>query len=145
MDQALSEGRRLRHAHTLALVLTFATWIDVLTRSPMTHIEEVLALSNEHGFRFYLGWALAHRGQSLVALGQAQEGLELLTQALVELRPTGGVVTSTPLLTWLAEAHTKLGQPAQARNNLARLRSSSRPPTSGSTKLNFYIECRAIC
>ena len=58
----------------------------------MVHIEEFLALTTEHGFPYYLGWALAFRGRSLIALGQAQEGLALLTQGLAELRATGGVV-----------------------------------------------------
>ena len=31
MDEALSEARRLKHAHTLAHVLAFANWIDWLT------------------------------------------------------------------------------------------------------------------
>ena len=34
MDEALSEARRLRHAHTLAHVLAYANWIDWLTGSP---------------------------------------------------------------------------------------------------------------
>ena len=97
MDEALSEARRLRHVHTLAHVLRFANWLDWLTRSPMVHMEEVLALSTEHGFPHYLGWALALRGRSLIALGQAQEGLALLTQGLAELRATGGVA-GTPML-----------------------------------------------
>ena len=119
MDEALSEARRLRHAHTLAHVLVFANWLDWLTGSPMVHIEEFLALSTEHGFPFYLGWALAFRGRSLIALGQAQEGLALLTQGLAELRATGAVVSTPMLFTWLAEAHAMLGQPAEALNCLA--------------------------
>ena len=41
MEEALSEARRLRHAHTLAHVLYMANWLDWVTRSPMVHIEEV--------------------------------------------------------------------------------------------------------
>ncbi len=70
-------------------------------------------------FRIILGWALAFRGRSLIALGQAQEGLALLTQGLAELRATGAVVNTPMLFTWLAEAHALLGQPAEARNCLA--------------------------
>ena len=77
LNEALSEARRLRHAHTLADVLTFASWIEWITRSPemQRHAEELLALSTEHGFPLFLGWATAFRGSSLTALGQAQEGL----------------------------------------------------------------------
>jgi predicted ATPase len=45
MDEALSEARRLRHVHTLALMFCMASWLDWLTRSPMVHTEEVLTLT----------------------------------------------------------------------------------------------------
>jgi class 3 adenylate cyclase/tetratricopeptide (TPR) repeat protein len=119
MDEALSEARRVRHVHTLAHVFVFASWIDWLTCSPVVHVVELLALTTQHGFPHYLGWALAHRGRSLVALGQTQEGLDLLNQGLAELRATGGVVSTPMVFIWLAEAHTMLRQPAEARNWLA--------------------------
>ena len=77
------------------------------------HTEEVLALATEHGFRHYMGWALAFRGRSLIALGQAQEGLALLMQALAELRASGSVANTPMLFAWLAEAHAMLGRPAE--------------------------------
>ena len=107
MDEALSEARRLRHVHTLAHVLVFRP-ADWLTRWPDVHTEEVLALATEHGFRPFLGWALAFRGQSLIALGQAQEGLALLMQGLAELRASGSVVNTPMLFAWLADAHSML-------------------------------------
>jgi hypothetical protein len=91
MDEALLEARRLRHRHTLASVLLMANFLDWLICSPMVHLEEMLALSTEHGLPFYLRWALAFRGRSFIALGKAQEGLPLLTQGVEELRPTGCV------------------------------------------------------
>jgi predicted ATPase len=55
----------------------------------------------------------------LIALGQVQEGLALLTQGLAELRSTGDL-TNTPMpLTWLAEGYARLGQPAEERTYLA--------------------------
>jgi class 3 adenylate cyclase/tetratricopeptide (TPR) repeat protein len=119
IDEALSEARRLGHAHTLAHVLDHATWIDWLTRSPMVHMQELLTLSAEHGFPHYLGLGLAFRGRSLIALGQAQEGLGLLTQARGELRPSKDVANMPILLIWLAEAHAVLGQSAEELNCFA--------------------------
>src|SRR3954462_6664425 len=103
MDEAVSEVRRLSHVHTLAHVLNWANRLDWFTGSPMGHIEEYLALTTEHGFSAYLGFALACRGRSLIALGKAQEGLALLTQALAQLRSIGCSVGSPLLLRWLAE------------------------------------------
>jgi class 3 adenylate cyclase/tetratricopeptide (TPR) repeat protein len=119
MEEALSEARRVRHAHTLAQVLVFVNRIDWLTRSPMVHLEEFLALTTEHNFRYYLSWALAFRGRSLIALGQAQEGLALIIQALAELRATGCVLSTPTLFTWLAETYATLGQSAEVHSCLA--------------------------
>ena len=86
----------------------------------MVHAEELLALSTEHGFPYYLGLALAYRGRSLIALGQGT-GRPCAAHAgaggtAAQPEPSLG----TPmLLTWLAEAHAMLGQPAEARNCLA--------------------------
>ena len=92
---------------------------DRQTRSPEMHLEEFTALSNEHGFQYHSLWALIYRGRSLIALGQAREGLELLTQGVTELRITGNVGSMPVLLTSLAQAYGMLGQPAEARNCLA--------------------------
>jgi predicted ATPase len=55
----------------------------------------------------------------LIALGQAQEGLALVTQGLAAIRATGAVaITSLPLM-WLAEAYALLGQPVEGLNCLA--------------------------
>jgi tetratricopeptide (TPR) repeat protein len=55
----------------------------------------------------------------LIALGQAQEGLTLCTQALSMLRTIGQVSGSARLFASLAVAHASLGQPDEARNCLA--------------------------
>ena len=67
-----------------------SSWI---TRSPEMgrHAEELLAISTEHRLPFHFGWATAFHGASLTALGQAHEGLSLLTQGLAAIRATGAV------------------------------------------------------
>jgi class 3 adenylate cyclase/tetratricopeptide (TPR) repeat protein len=125
MDEALSRvrGRRhahtIRHAYTLAHVLVQASWLDWLICSPDQHSEELLALTKEHRFAFYLGRALAYRGRSLLVLGRPDEGIAALTQGQAEIRATGGVLNTPQLLTWLAEAHAVLGQPTEALKCLA--------------------------
>src|SRR5262249_8745202 len=91
LNEALSEARRLRQAQTPALVLVFAAMIGSLTRSSemQKHAKELLSLTTEHGLSFYLGSAMAFRGSSLIAIGQVQEGLTLLTQGLAAVRATG--------------------------------------------------------
>jgi tetratricopeptide (TPR) repeat protein len=132
-NKALSEARRLKHALTLANVLvranlatshafdTSSTRFDSIGRTAETqrHAEELLALSTEHGFPLFSGWAIALRGRGLMTLGQAREGLTLLTRGLTAVRATGAVA-STPLgFMWLAEACAMLGQPVEGLNHLA--------------------------
>ena len=119
MDEALSEARRLRHAHTLAHALVSANWFDSLTRWPKAHVEESLALTSEHGLQHFWGLALAFRGQSLIGRGQAQEGLAQFNQGLAKLQATDQVCLMPMLLTLRAEAHVVLGQPAETLNCLA--------------------------
>ncbi len=115
LDEALSETRRSGRVATRAVVLILANWMDWLTGLPMVHHEEFLALTTEHHFPL-LGWALAFRGRSLTVCGKAQEGLTVLSQALAELRPTGTVLNSPVLFTWLADAHAMLGQSTEEQN-----------------------------
>jgi tetratricopeptide (TPR) repeat protein len=121
LNEALSEARRLRHAQTLAYVLMYGSEIERITRSPelQRHAEELLALSTERGFSFYLGAAMTNRGSLLTTLGQAQEGLSLLTQGLAALRASGFVSRTPRVLIMLAEAYAMLGQPVEGLNCLA--------------------------
>jgi len=119
MDEAVLEARRIGHAHTLTLVLTHAAWLDSLTCWPMVHTEELVALSTEHRFPYYLSCALQFHGRSLIVLGQAREALGLLTQGQAQFRSIGGALGLPMLFTSLAEAYAMVGQPAEARNCLA--------------------------
>jgi tetratricopeptide (TPR) repeat protein len=121
LEEALTETRRLGHAQTLAVVLIFANWTGWITRSPemARYTEELLAISTEHQLPFHFGWATAFHGASVTALGQAHEGLTLLTQGLKALRATGTVMNTSIVLMWLAEAYAMVGQPVDGLNCLA--------------------------
>jgi predicted ATPase len=132
-NKALSEARRLRHALTLANVLvranaatlypfyTSSTRFDSITCTAemQRHAEELLALSTEHGFPLFLGWAIALRGWGLVTQGQAREGLTQLTRGLTAVRATGAVASTPLVFMWLAEACAVLGLPLEGLNHLA--------------------------
>jgi tetratricopeptide (TPR) repeat protein len=121
LEEAFTETRRLGHAQTLAIVLIFANWTAWITRSPEIgrYVEELLAISTEHRLPFHFGWATAFHGASLTVLGQAHEGLTLLTQGLEALRGTGTVMNTPIVLMWLAKAYAIVGQPSNGLNYLA--------------------------
>ena len=104
MDEALSGPAGSDTLHTLAHVLIYASGSTALTGSPLMHAEELLALSTEQKFPQCVGLGTGVPRTALTALGQAQEGLALLTQALAQLRAIGAVNGLPRLLAWLAEA-----------------------------------------
>jgi predicted ATPase len=109
----LSDADRLEHAYTRAMMLSFACWVEWISRSPeqvRRHAEESVALSIEHKFPLWLAWGTAYRGWSLTALGQTQEGPALIKQALAEVRGTGTILMTPHWLMLLADAHAMLGQ-----------------------------------
>jgi class 3 adenylate cyclase/tetratricopeptide (TPR) repeat protein len=121
LNEALSEARRLRHAQTLANVLLSANPVERITGSPemQRHAEELLALSTERGLPLSLGWATAYRGASLIALGQEDEGLPLITEAMAGIRATGAVTGTPNMLMMLAGAYARLGKPVDGLSCLA--------------------------
>ena len=122
MNEALADARQLRHVHSLVFTLGHVCWIEWAANAPtdaLKHAEELVVLANEHGFPLWLGWGIFHRGWSLVALGQIQEGLGSLTQGLSLERATGGVTWIPWALTLLGEAYAKLGRFVEAQDCLA--------------------------
>ena len=66
-----------------------------------------------------LAHGIVSRGRALTALGQAQEGLALITKGLSMYRATGAVLYTPSMLTSAAEAYARLGQPVESLNCLA--------------------------
>jgi class 3 adenylate cyclase/tetratricopeptide (TPR) repeat protein len=120
LNEALSEARQLRHALAKAEVLSAASIVELIIRSPemQRHGEELLALSTEHGLPLFLAWATVFRGVSLTTLGQGQEGLSQITRGIAGMRATGAAAPPGAL-TLLAWAYARLGQPVNGLNCLA--------------------------
>jgi DNA-binding SARP family transcriptional activator/class 3 adenylate cyclase/tetratricopeptide (TPR) repeat protein len=120
-NQALAEAYRLQHAHALAHVLTlacYAEWFAGWPHDAHRHAEEVAALASEHGFPLFSSWGMIHRGWSLAALGQPQDGIAPLTEGISAYRAMGGVSRRPQALMMLAEAYTKLGRRIEGLNCL---------------------------
>jgi tetratricopeptide (TPR) repeat protein len=121
MREALAEAHRIEHIYTLAAVLLLADWMEITANSPedvRRYAEQALALSTEHGFRHWQGWAYLHHGWSLAALKQAEEGLVFLERGLSLLHDTRSVAHTPLALVWLAEAYAKVARPVEGLNCL---------------------------
>jgi len=122
MEEALSEVRRLEHAHTLAQMLEASSWVELNTGSPYEarrYAEEATEVSNHYGFLFWSAWGTIAHGRSLTVLGQLREGLALLEKGLAMVRATGAVVETPEFLGYLAAAYAQLGRPGEGLNCLA--------------------------
>jgi tetratricopeptide (TPR) repeat protein len=119
-NQALLESRQLRHAHTLAFALIYACGVEWVANSPCSvqrHAEEVVNLSKEQGFPFWLSRGMIYLGWSLTSLDEAREGVALLTRGLAAYRATGAVIDPHALVL-LAEAYAKVRRPVEGLNYL---------------------------
>ena len=81
--------------------------------------EEMLELSNRHGFGLFRALAEAAQGCALAALGRAEEGLPLLQRGLAVTRAIGQGLHLPQTLTMLAYAYGKAGQPEEGLRRLA--------------------------
>lgn len=71
--------------------------------------EELMAVAEKHGLQWF-GWGMAYCGASMTALGQAQEGRNLIIKALSMISGMGYILGTPLVLCSLGEAHSKLGR-----------------------------------
>jgi class 3 adenylate cyclase/tetratricopeptide (TPR) repeat protein len=123
-DAALEEARRLSHPPTLAFALGAAGWgtgwfVGLGSASLLQHADELLALSSEHGLGFDRMAGQKWRGSALAALGNADEGIPLITAGMAGWQGHGFVVLRPWHLVLLADACRMSGQVQTALGHLA--------------------------
>jgi predicted ATPase len=117
-DEAITQARQ-RSPYTLASVLSvswFGDWAIEGVQSPQTMLrsaDEVLAISSEQGFPFWLGFGNVMRGWGLSAEGQTAAGIQLIRQGMDIFRGTGSNLVVPFFLTALAEVYGMAGQPEE--------------------------------
>jgi predicted ATPase len=122
IEAAINEARRLSHGYTLVHALNMAClcdWCAADWASLLRHVEEVLDLSNRHGFGLFRAFGEAFKGCALAALGRAEEGLPLVHRGLAVTRAIEQVLHLPQTLTMLAYAHGKAGQLEEGLRRLA--------------------------
>ena len=121
-DTMLAEARRLSHAHTLCQALWSAWTAGMFARAEpaelLRYANEALALATERGFAFWRAWAQMARGWCLAALGDADEGISVLTTGLASIDVTGCILGRPIALTRLADACRLAGQPQVGLSHL---------------------------
>jgi class 3 adenylate cyclase/predicted ATPase len=121
-DMAIEEARRVAQPYSLAHALNGAIFVELFAYSPqlaLNRLEELLALTHEHGISYYWAVATIFRGWCLAAVGQEREGIAALTQGLSAYRATGSVLYLPTFIAMLAEAYGKAHEPEQGLKHLA--------------------------
>ncbi len=99
---------------SLSFALNFAAGFHQLRRevpSAQAYTDASISVATAQGFPFWMVRGALLHGWALAQQGQAQEGIEQLTQGLTAYRATGGEIGRPYFLALLAEAHGTLGQP----------------------------------
>jgi len=111
--EALSLARELSHPFSEAVALAGLSrdyWLRGESRAAIEAAGAVIALSDEHGFPFYLSYGTFFRGAALADQGQLREAIAAIRGSLETKRATGEVMGSSMMLLTLAEAHGRAGQ-----------------------------------
>jgi len=122
-ETALAEARRLSHPHTLAAALSFASitggCVGADPKSLCQCADEDVTLSTEHGFAYWRAIGLISSGWCRTALGNADEGLALLTTGFAGIVETGLMFHRPWGLTLFADACRMAGEVEAALGHLA--------------------------
>jgi predicted ATPase len=109
---AVTAARELGHPFTLALALSFDSWLrqfegDVaLVRA---RADEVYEFAVAQSFGFWIGWAAIMRGWTTAAEGDPATGAAEIRQGLVDWQATGSQLGMTYFLALLADAVARSG------------------------------------
>jgi predicted ATPase/class 3 adenylate cyclase len=113
--EALSLAQELSHPFSLAFALIHVIYVHRFfgeAKAAQPPLQELLALSAEHGFPITLAAGAAHLGWALAEQGRAEEGIKQIRQGIDTWRATGSTLFYQPFLFGiLAEAYWKAGLP----------------------------------
>jgi predicted ATPase len=112
-DDALKKAREMGQAATLMWALNHTAIPYTLSgnrAAVATHAQEVVALAEEKGSRFWKAAGMANQGSLLALTGRASDATEMLNSAIAAWRTTGATIWMPLYLPHLARAHAELGQ-----------------------------------
>lgn len=120
--EALAEAHELSHPISLAFALSVACRLHFVlgdARTVQVLADELIALTTEQGFAFFLAMGTAYRGWTMVEAGEAEQGMYLLRRGIEGFQASGAAWTLPFYLSQLATAHVKMGRPEDALGQLS--------------------------
>jgi class 3 adenylate cyclase/tetratricopeptide (TPR) repeat protein len=107
IHEALTLAQELTHPYSLVYALSMGVLVHQFRREAQAvqeRAEELIGLSTENGFPFWLAYGTILRGWALTAQGEGAEGIDQMRQGLVAHRATGAELQRPYFLSLLAEA-----------------------------------------
>ena len=115
IDEALTLAQQVAHPFSLGYALICAAVLHQLrheVRTTQECAEATISLAKEQEFPFWMTISSILRGWALAQQGQAQAGIEQITQGLRAHRATGAELHRPYYLALLAEVQGTVGEPA---------------------------------
>ncbi len=116
-QEAQDAARRLKHPFSLALSLSFAGWMHQFrgdAEALRLSAQEALAISQEHGFEFWIGWNEALLGWAVGIEGNARLGADQIAAGLQRWTATGSRLGMSYFLALQAQTLIRAQMLAQA-------------------------------
>ncbi len=132
--QTLEEAEALQHPFTITLALSFSTWLHQFRRdvpATLAAAERALALSEEHGFRFWIGWGNVLKHWALGITGRDPNACEAIRQGIVAWRAQGSELGSSYFYAMQAEVALALNRPTDAAAALIQAEDFARATAEG--------------
>jgi predicted ATPase len=112
-ERALKDAREIGQAGTLMYALLLPSFAHAFCGNHATAralSDELVALADEKGARFWEAQAMSYRGCLLALTGEAADAVHMITSALSAYRSTGTTLYMPWYLSTLARAYAKLGE-----------------------------------
>jgi predicted ATPase len=113
VDHALNEAREIGQATTLMSALFFTAFINIACgnyTAAAAQADELVALADEKTALIWKALGVLHRGCLLVLMGKSSGAVEMIASGIIAYRSTGSTLWTPLHLSYLAKAHSELGQ-----------------------------------
>ena len=120
-DEAMRMARQRNHAYTMLHAVNGLCFLELMlrnTESGLRALDEVNALTDEHGLSYYRPYRMIFRGLALTQLGEAEEAVAQLERGIAAYRAMGALLYLTTFRRWLASAYGLAGDPAAGLRQL---------------------------
>jgi predicted ATPase/class 3 adenylate cyclase len=111
--QLLKHARESGHAATLMQALQFTPFVNMCCGNAATAsalADELVAVADEKGAPLWKALGMLNQGCLLTSAGGASDAVQKMIAAIAALRATGATVWLPANLSFLAQAHTDVGQ-----------------------------------